>query len=62
MSTGEIGYDELMHQDKVTAYYKSGFVLLVLLSVVMVILVTNLLIGKDFTCKFFRYTLLGWRI
>lgn len=53
MSVGEIKYDDLMHNDKVTAYYKVGYTLLVLFAVAMVILATNLPIGMnniDFLC------------
>ena len=47
MSTGEINYDDLMHKDTTTAYYKFGFVLLVLLTITMTIFVVNLLIGNN---------------
>ncbi|CAF1049841.1 unnamed protein product [Adineta ricciae] len=45
MLTGEINYDDLMHSNDTTAFYKMGFVLLILLAIILTILVSNLLIG-----------------
>jgi hypothetical protein len=50
MFTGEITYNDLMHSDKDTAYYKVGFIILVLLAIIMTILVSNLLISKNDIC------------
>jgi hypothetical protein len=50
MTTGEIGYDELMHNSDREAYYKVGFVFLVLLVITMTIVVTNLLISRNYFC------------
>lgn len=53
MSSGELGYDEFLFNEETKAYYVSGFALLIIFTIVMVVLVTNLLIGKDFTCRFY---------
>jgi len=47
MSTGEINYDDLMHNDNTTTYYKVSYILLVLFAIAMVVLATNLLIGTN---------------
>ena len=51
MTTGEIGYDDLMYNSDRKAYYKVGFVFLVLLVIAMTILVTNLLISRNHVCS-----------
>ncbi|CAF0756472.1 unnamed protein product [Rotaria sordida] len=45
MSTGEIDYSGFMHSDNTTAYYKLGYIMLVLFAIAMTILVSNLLIS-----------------
>ncbi|UJR12744.1 hypothetical protein I4U23_016918 [Adineta vaga] len=45
MTTGEINYDDLLYNGSTTAYYKVGFLLLILLAILMSILVSNLLVG-----------------
>jgi hypothetical protein len=47
MSTGEINYDDLIYKDGNGIYYNGSFIFLVLLTIVMTILVTNLLISKN---------------
>lgn len=47
MSVGEINYDDLMNNSNITAYYKAGYILLVIFAVAMVVLATNLLIGTN---------------
>ena len=51
MSTGEIGYDDLMHNDEKTAYCQVGFALLVVFVMIMTVLASNLLIGKEDICE-----------
>lgn len=49
MSTGEINYDELMHDGNSPALYVIGHVVLVFFAIAMPILATNLLIGIEKT-------------
>lgn len=57
MTTGDLGYDGLMHGDPMVhggdkkAYYKVGYFMLVCLAVVMTILVSNLLISENRVCS-----------
>lgn len=60
--TGEINYDDLMHNDNTTAYYKAGFFLLIALAIIMTILVPNLLIGKIDICCVDLYFCLWYNI
>ena len=45
MSTGEINYDDFMHNPNTPALYDVGHVVLVFFAIAMPVLATNLLIG-----------------
>ena len=47
MSISEIGYDDLMYNKDVTAYYKVGYILLPFFAVAIAVLASNLLIGME---------------
>lgn len=46
MISGELGFDERMHDENTKAYYKVAFLVYVLFTLMMTVFVTNLLIGK----------------
>ena len=46
MISGELGFDERMHDENTQAYYKVAFLVYILFTLIMTVFVTNLLIGK----------------
>ena len=46
MISGELDFDERMHNEKTKAHYKVAFLIYMLFALIMTVFVTNLLIGK----------------
>jgi hypothetical protein len=47
MAVGDMTYEDQMYNSDTVAYYKLGYLIYILFAILITILVTNLLIGKN---------------